>query len=125
MYIRSDPPGARVSLNAEAPLDEVTPVELPFHFYGGYAVNLTLPGHKDLEAVAPIDPPWWSWPPFDFITEILWPFTIKDHREFTFTLEPLPPERTFEESEAHNRELVERAEEFRRRERERVDGEER
>lgn len=125
MHIRSDPPGAVVSLNSEAPLEEATPVELPFDFYGDYAVRLTMPGHKDLEVVAPVDPPWWSWPPFDFITEVLWPFTIKDHREFAYTLDRLPPERSFEESEAHNRELVERAEEFRRRERERSGGEER
>lgn len=120
MYIRSDPPGAVVTLNNETPLDERTPVEVPFHFYGDYAVRLTSPGHKDLEAVAPVDPPWWSWPPFDFITEVLWPFSIKDHREFEFTLEAMPPERSFEESEAHNRELVERAKEFRLRERERI-----
>ena len=125
LLIRSDPPGARVYLNSEPALEEAAPVELPFEFYGDYAVRLTLPGHKDLEAVAPVDPPWWSWPPFDFITEVLWPGTIEDHREFAFKMEPMPPERTFEESEAHNREMVERAEELRRRERERPGGEER
>jgi hypothetical protein len=114
LYIRSDPEGAVVSLNREAPLEGVTPLEVPYSFYGSYSVRLVREGYRDLEARAEVEPPWWSWPPFDLFTELLLPFTIEDHREFHYILEPLPPARSTEESREHNRRLVERGEEFRR-----------
>ena len=114
LLIRTEPPGAVVALNREEPLEAATPLEIPFSFYGTYAVRLSKEGFLDLETTAPMDPPWWSWPPFDFFTEILWPFTIEDRREFTFALEPLPAPRDLEEAREWNRKVVERGEELRR-----------
>ena len=62
--------------------------------------------------------PWYSYPILDFITEVLWPFTIEDHHEFAFTLTKRPDPKPWEEVEGEvkkDREAVlERAEELRR-----------
>lgn len=115
LLLRSEPPGALVSLNGEPWLPGTTPLEVPFTHYGTYAVLMTLEDHRPLEAEADVSAPWWAWPPFDLVTELLLPTTIRDHREFDFTLEPLPPRRPLEESRVRYGEMLERAESLRRR----------
>lgn len=111
--IRSEPPGAVVSLNRGEPLSAAAPTEVEFHHYGTWAVRAELPGYRDLVADVPVPAPWWSWPPFDFFTDLLWPFTIRDHREIRLVLTPLPPERPLPEARERHAGVIERGEALR------------
>lgn len=114
LLIRSDPPGAAVSLNHEEPLAGTTPLEVEFTDYGVYHVRLTREKHVPLEVKADVSAPWWAWPPFDLITELLLPFTIEDRRDFDFELAPVPPPISYEEAKARHPKVIERAEDLRR-----------
>ena len=100
--IRTDPQGARVLLNDE-PVG-TTPVTVDFTWYGDYDVACSKDG-ETLRTHHRIDAPWYQIPPFDFFAEILTPFTIEDHREMAFTLEPA--------QKMDQPELIDRAKEFR------------
>ena len=85
--IRSDPPGALVSLEGE-PVGVPTPVEIPFEFDGVRRVTLTAPGRHVLQTQARLESRWYDWFPLDFVAAFLWPGTIEDLQEFSYTLEP-------------------------------------
>jgi hypothetical protein len=111
--IRSDPPGATVTLNHGEPLPEVTPTEVEFHHYGVWAVRAEREGCRDLDTNVSVPTPWWSYPVLDFVTDVLWPFTIRDHREIALVLEPLPEPRTVEEVRERHAEVIGRGEDLR------------
>lgn len=90
MVIRSDPPGAVVSLDDQR-LDETTPVEVPFVWDGGRRVTLSAPGHEVLETTATLEPRWYDYFPLDAFAEFLYPGTIEDVQEFDFELRPYTP----------------------------------
>ena len=113
MIIRSDPPGATVFLNYDAALLSTTPAETSFTDYGTYSVRLVSKEHEELEAMAEVDAPWWSYPPFDLITELLVPFTITDLHEFDYKLVPLSESLAPDVLRERHAELIRRAEEFR------------
>lgn len=119
LVIRSDPPGALVSLEDE-PVGVPTPVEIPFEFDGVRRVTLAAPGHQVLETQARLATRWHDWFPLDFVAEFLWPGTIEDVQEFEYRLEPfaVPLDRPFtDEEKAALRErlddLTARADEYR------------
>jgi len=114
LFIRTDPPGAQVALNREDPVTAATPLEVEFDHYGDFHVRVTKDGHLPLEVVEPVTAPWWAWPPFDLVTDLLLPFTIRDHRELDYTLRPEPPPLTYEEAVKRHPGMIERAEELRR-----------
>ena len=124
LFIRSDPPGATISLNREPAIPGATPVEVPFDHYGTFAVVAEREGYLPLRQNVEVDTPWYSYPVLDFITEVLWPFTIRDHRVIDLTLAPAPDppdyevegdiERAREEARRKHEELRRRAEEMRR-----------
>lgn len=107
MVIRTEPPGATVTLDDEKV--GVTPCEIKYVWYGTREVVVELRGRRPVRALVPLDPPWWQYFPLDFVTDVLLPFTITDRREFSWTLEATPP------SEAEAEEVLRRAEELRRR----------
>ncbi len=113
MIIRSDPPGATVFLNYDASLLSTTPAEVSFTDYGTYSVRLVSEENEELRAMAEVKAPWWSYPPFDLITELLLPFTIEDRQEFTYELMPLSVALSPEVLRKRHQELILRAEEFR------------
>ena len=113
LIIRSDPPGATVFLNYDAALVDPTPAEFEFTDYGTYAVRLTKEEHESVEAMAEVTAPWWAYPPFDIITELLLPVTIKDHHEFEYSLLPMSEALSTEVLRQRHEELLLRAEEFR------------
>lgn len=86
--IRSDPPGAAVVVNGKDA--GLTPVEMNFETYGDFDVLLSAPGHHRVNRAVPVDAPWFQQIPIDFVTEMLWPFTIHDRHEIMFTLQPFP-----------------------------------
>ena len=87
MLIRSDPPGALITIDGEA-TQLRTPAEIPFDFGGTRAVTLSSPGRKLLETTAEIHDPWFTYFPLDIGAEFLWPGTIHDVQTFDYKLEP-------------------------------------
>jgi len=66
----------------------MTPVDSSFVYHGKYKFTLVKDGFETLTVDQPVQAPWYAYPPFDFITENMWPFEIRDHRRLTYTLEP-------------------------------------
>ncbi len=85
--IRSEPPGALAVVNSE----EIgrTPVSRSYIFYGKRDVTLMMDGYQTKKLVQPFDPPWYDNKLTEFFTENLWPFTIRDEREFTYKMDPV------------------------------------
>ena len=83
LEIRSDPPGAIVSLNGM----EVgsTPLRREFTWYGTYDVELRKPGYETLKTTGKVIAPWWQWIPIDLFAEL---FPLHDHRRLAYTLQP-------------------------------------
>ena len=124
LVIRSDPPGATVFLNYDSALVNPTPVDVPFTDYGTYGVRLTMEDYDEMEAMAEVKAPWWAYPPFDIITQLLLPFTIKDHHEFTYALTPHSESLAPESLRERHKDLVRSAEAFRAESKEELAGEE-
>jgi hypothetical protein len=90
LVIRSDPPGAIVSLEDQA-LPGRTPIEIPFEWDGVRRVTLQAEGHRVLETTADIESRWYDWFPLDAFAQFLYPGTIRDVRVFDYRLEPYVP----------------------------------
>jgi hypothetical protein len=124
LLIRSDPPGATVTLNRGRTPAGTTPLSIPYHYYGTYDVRIEKEGYRPLHVDAPVSAPWYEYPVLDFFAELLLPVTIHDDREFSWSLEPRPPapamtteeeiEKATQEAEKRNAELLERAKKMRK-----------
>jgi len=90
MMIRSDPPGALITLDG-VDTGLSTPAEIPFDFGGTRAVTLTAPGKRVLETTAKLEDPWYAYFPLDVGAEFLWPGTIRDFQTFDYKLEGYEP----------------------------------
>lgn len=84
LFVRSDPPGAKVFLDGE-PMGE-TPIQIPFTFYGTREVHLRAEKHEPRRLAVALDPPWWQLTPIDFFAEVLYPGTIVDERSVDLAL---------------------------------------
>lgn len=105
LTISTDPPGATVIVDGETV--GVTPLEMPFTFYGTREILLEKEGYSSFRAKHTERSPVWELFPFDFLPEVVIPFTIHDAREVQFTLTPLSeplPEALLERAEAMRRE---------------------
>jgi hypothetical protein len=92
LRIRTDPPGALVTINDEQV--GVTPLEVTFLWYGDYELVLRKSGYEMLRTHYRADAPWWQYPPFDLVAETLVPTTIRDVHDlplYTLTPEEEPP----------------------------------
>lgn len=123
LFIRTDPEGAVVTLNRE-PIEYLSPAEVEFDHYGTFDVRAEKEGYLPLRENVPVATPWYAYPVIDFLSEILWPFTIEDHRYIDLELTALPAEpdydkpgdfeRAREEARQKYEELRRRAEEMRK-----------
>ena len=88
IIVRSEPPATVI-------LDEkkvgITPVEIPYTWYGKRELTLELKGFKRIREIIVLNAPWWQFFPLDFVTDVLLPFKLTDHVTFDYMLEPLPP----------------------------------
>ncbi len=105
--LRTEPPDAVAYLDGK----EVghTPCEVPFTWYGDRELVLQKDGFRTTSQILEISAPWWQWPIFDVLTDILLPFRFTDRHEFTIVLAP----RSQDPKELE--EVRKRAEELRRR----------
>jgi hypothetical protein len=80
-----------------------TPVDKPFTYYGKYRFRIVKDGYETLDVEQRVRAPWYEWPGLDFISENVIPWTIRDVRQFRYTLQPAqvrPPENLLREGEA-------------------------
>lgn len=87
MTVRSNPPGAVVYIDDQ----EIgqTPVSTSFVYYGTRKIRLEREGYETLTVLEKVSPPWYQIPPFDFISENLYPREIRDERIVDVEMEPL------------------------------------
>jgi PEGA domain len=90
--IRTDPPGATVLVNGE----EIgpSPASKSFNYYGDRKITLILDGYQTKTLIQPINTPWWDNYVTEFFTENLVPVSLRDERDYKYTLEPAqtPPQ---------------------------------
>lgn len=96
LFIKSDPPGAMVFVDGVA--REVTPVSVPFDFYGERDIELRLGDHRVHRERVDVNPPWYMIFPLDFFSEVLIPFTCVDSHVIEIKLEKIPDD-AFEDQE--------------------------
>jgi hypothetical protein len=89
LTVNSEPQGALAYLNNQ----EIgrTPVTRDFTWYGDFDVQLREEGYHTRKTHKHVTAPWWQWPPFDLLAEVL-PVRLVDERQMTFTLKPASPE---------------------------------
>jgi hypothetical protein len=85
LTVRTDPPESLLYLNGV----EVgrTPYRRNFIFYGTYDVVVRKEGFETVKGKGPVIAPWWQWPPFDLVADLL-PLRLHDSHLLTYTLLP-------------------------------------
>lgn len=86
LTINTEPQGAVVTLNDQE--IGVSPVTVPFNWYGDYWVRASKDGYETLNTHHKIKGPFYDYPPFDFFAEILYPGRIINAYEWSFDLAP-------------------------------------
>src|SRR5262245_24470533 len=65
-----------------------TPVSTGFTYYADREIKLVKDGYETVTLVQPVRAPWWDSLLLEFFTENLWPFTLRDERQFHYELSP-------------------------------------
>jgi hypothetical protein len=88
LTVTSEPEGSLAYLNNQ----EIgrTTVTRRFTWYGNYDVELRQDGHTTLKTNAWVPAPWWQWPPFDLVAEVL-PFWFVDQQKIALAMKPTDP----------------------------------
>ena len=82
--IESNVPNAQVYID-DRPIG-AAPAHSSFEYYGDYTVTLVHPGYETLTRRVHVAAPWYAYPPFDFLAEVVWPFHIRDRRYYYFDM---------------------------------------
>ncbi len=90
--IESNVPNAQVYIDNRS--IGAAPAHTSFEYYGHYTVKIVQPGYETLEKRIHVTAPWYAYPPFDFLAEVVWPFPIRDTRRYYFELHEVAPTRT-------------------------------
>lgn len=103
LTVRTNPPGAAVYVDKH-PIGH-TPVSVPFTYYGTRSVEVIRDGYRTEKVMRTLSPPWYQYPPLDFLAETLWPWEVRDERIIDIEMIPEPI--------VSSPELMRRAEELR------------
>ena len=76
-----------VSVNGK--LEGPTPLDQYYTWYGKYHLTIVKDGYETLQVDQRIRAPWYEIPPLDFFVENVWPFKVRDMREFHYVLQPV------------------------------------
>lgn len=87
LFVRSDPPGAAIYIDDQHV--GYTPTYVNYTYYGSRKVQLIKDGHETVTVYQRLDPPWYQYPPIDFVSENFVPTEIRDERILDFVLPPL------------------------------------
>src|SRR3954469_19748625 len=81
LTVTSEPEGALLYVNNQ----EVgrTPVTRNFTWYGNVDVQLREEGYQTRKTSKHVTAPWWQWPPFDLVAEVL-PLRLRDEHTISF-----------------------------------------
>ena len=82
--IESNIPNAQVYIDNKSV--GAAPAYAPFEYYGHYTVTVVHPGYETIVKRVHVTAPWYAYPPFDFLAEVVWPFHIRDTRRYYFEL---------------------------------------
>jgi hypothetical protein len=104
MTLVSNPPGATVYLDGK----DIgrTPFTTNFDHYGKREFRVVKPGYETKTELVPVRAPWYQWVGIDFISEVLLPGKLTDHKYYEFDLQ--------QKKVVPDSEIVSRAEECRR-----------
>jgi hypothetical protein len=69
----------------------MAPADKSFVYYGNYRFTLVKDGYQTKVVEERIRAPWYAWPGFDFVSENLLPFTVRDIRRLHYKLDPVEP----------------------------------
>jgi hypothetical protein len=86
--VESNVPNAQVYIDNKS--IGAAPAYAPFEYYGHYTIMVVHPGYETQVIRKHITAPWYGYPPFDFLTEVLWPFPIRDTRRVYVELHEAP-----------------------------------
>ena len=89
LSVTSDPPGAELVINGQ-PAGR-TPARLGFSHHGVYRLELRKKGYRPVTDALRLRRKLYEYPGFDFVSEVLWPGTIRDGRAAHYKLEKSPP----------------------------------
>ena len=98
LIVRTNPPGASIYVDKQ--LIGTSPAATPFTYYATREIEAVGDGFRTEKVMRTISPPWYQFPPLDFISETLWPWEIRDERIVDITL---VPERPMASEELQNR----------------------
>ncbi len=84
IVIESNVPNAQVYIDDKSV--GAAPSYFSFDYYGYYTIRVVHPGYESIVKRVHVVAPWYAYPPFDFITEVLSPFHIRDTRRYYFEL---------------------------------------
>ena len=86
MTVRTNPPGALLYVDDYE--IGTTPVSVNFTYYGTRKMRLVKDGYETLTVMQSIPPPWYEYPPMEFVAENIVPGQIRDQRCLDFQLRP-------------------------------------
>ncbi len=89
LTVRTNPPGASVYVDKQ--LIGTTPTASAFTYYGTREIEVVADGFRTEKVLRTISPPWYQIPPFDFLSETLWPWEVRDERIVDISLVPDQP----------------------------------
>jgi hypothetical protein len=104
MIVRSNPPGALLYVDDKE--IGMTPCATSFTYYGKRKFRLVKDGYETMTELRWIPPPWYEYPPLDFVSENFVPGNIRDNRVVEFQMVP--------QAVVPTEQLLSRAEELRR-----------
>ncbi|MDB5311940.1 MAG: hypothetical protein JWO38_6142 [Gemmataceae bacterium] len=85
--IESNVPNAQVYIN-HRPVG-AAPAHSAFEYYGYYNIEIVHPDYQREVRRVHVVAPWYAYPPFDFLAEVVWPFKVEDVRRYSFDLRPI------------------------------------
>lgn len=86
LTVRTNPPGAQVFVDDQE--IGTTPCSAPFVYYGTRKITVMKDGYKTETIFQKIPPPWYEYPPLDFLVENAVPREIRDERIVDVQLSP-------------------------------------
>ena len=86
LTVTSDPPGALVLVDGEEL--GFTPASMSFDYYGTRRITLIKDGYERETFLAPVEPPLYQVPPFDFLSDNFLPRTVTDRQVVGRRLRP-------------------------------------
>src|SRR5438552_6616157 len=100
--ITTEPPGAIVYDEKGLPMG-AAPTDRPFVYYGEYQWTLVKDGYETQVVREKVRAPFYEWFLFDFFSENVVPWNIRDIRRYNYRLVPkqaVPPEAVLEKANA-------------------------